>query len=287
MVRAGLATTLTAADSLFASSYGWSVTASPPGGNAVLNNASLKDASFLATVTGDYTVQLTVRSGSESDSRNLVLSVSSSFPDPASIQFAEVLNLFRKHLQDNDFHCVDCHTQGGIPNNPPIAYTDVDRNGDGVVDATDEAWLLEELRGRVNLTEIAASPLLRRPAGIHHGRAFNLTLPATGFMRFSELYHWIMNGMPGGGVYANAGADSTAAFSAPSTDIAVNRSTSFGATSYIWSIQSGLAGASIENADPSAGTATLQVQSAGAYVLQLQASDGALTDTDTRLIIVN
>jgi len=287
MVRAGLATTLTAADSLFASSYGWSVTASPPGGNAMISNAGLKDASFLATVTGDYTVQLTVKNGGESDSRNLVLSVSSSFPDPASIRFAEVLNLFRKHVQDNNFYCVDCHTQGGIPNIPPIAYTAIDRNGDGIVDATDEAWLLEELRGRVNLTEIAASPLLRRPAGIHHGRAFNLALPATGFTRFSELYHWIMNGMPGGGVYANAGADSTATLSAPSTDIVLNRSTSFGATSYIWSIQSGLAGASIENADPSAGTATLQVQSAGAYVLQLQASDGALTDTDTRLIIVN
>ena len=287
MVRAGLATTLTAADSLFALSYGWSVSASPPGGDAVLNNVGSKNAGFLATVTGDYTVRLTVGNGSQSDSRSLVLSVSSSFPDPASIQFADVLNLFRKLVQDNNKHCVDCHKPGGIPNNPPIAYTDMDRNGDGVVDATDEAWLLEELRGRVNLTEIAASPLLRRPTGIHHGKAFDLTKPATGFTRYSELYHWIMNGMPGGGVYANAGADSTATFSAPPTDIALNRSSSFGATSYVWSIQSGPAGASIEGADPSTGTATLRVQSAGLYVVQLRASDGAVTDTDTRQITVN
>jgi mono/diheme cytochrome c family protein len=287
MVRAAVATTLTAADSLFASSYSWSVTATPIGGNAVLSNAGNRDAGFVATVAGDYTVQLTVTNGSASDSKNLVVSVSSSFPDPASIRFADVLNLFRKTLQDNNLHCADCHTQGGVPNNPPIAYTDIDRNGDGVIDATDEAWLLEELRGRVNLREIAASPLLRRPTGYQHGRAFNLTLPATGLTHYSELYHWIMNGMPTGGVYANAGPDTVVTFSPSTTDIALDRTTSFGGTSYIWSIQSGPAGATIIGADTSIGTATLRVQGTGVYVVQLQASDGTLTDTATRQITVN
>jgi len=35
-------------------------------------------------------------------------------------------------------------------------------------DATDDAWFLKDLGGRVNLTEIDASPLLRKPSGNHH-----------------------------------------------------------------------------------------------------------------------
>ena len=42
-------------------------------------------------------------------------------------------------------------------------YNNLDRNGDGLVDATDETWLYNEVRGRINFTDIIASPLLLEP----------------------------------------------------------------------------------------------------------------------------
>jgi mono/diheme cytochrome c family protein len=199
MVRAGASATLSGADSLFATTYSWTIAASPPGGDAVIGNPGSQTASFLANVAGDYTVRLTVTNGAQSHSKAAVLTVSSTFPDPASIRYAQVLDMLRNIVNDNNLLCADCHLPGGRPNNPPInpsiAFTAIDRDGDGAVTATDEEWLLKELRGRVNLTEIGASPLLLRPTGSHHGRANNLALP-TGAARYSQLYHWIVNGMP-------------------------------------------------------------------------------------------
>lgn len=77
--------------------------------------------------------------------------------------------------------CTGCHvdpsnaspvnTYGvGFVGYPPIAYTDFDRNGSGgAPDAGDDYEFYKALRGRVNLTDFLASPLLRKPTGNHHG----------------------------------------------------------------------------------------------------------------------
>ena len=62
--------------------------------------------------------------------------------------------------------CTTCHMVGGPA---PVAFTDIDRNGDLVIgDATDDLWFYTEVRGLVNFTDVGASPLLRKPSGRHH-----------------------------------------------------------------------------------------------------------------------
>jgi hypothetical protein len=112
--------------------------------------------------------------------------------------------------------CSGCHTSGG---GPPIFYTESDRNGDGFIQTahgeTDDIWFYTELRGRINFTNIAASPLLRKPTGHHHGGGLVLnfadggtctapcggtTAYATKGAYYSAAYNmfvnWISNGAP-------------------------------------------------------------------------------------------
>ena len=292
MVRAGANATLSGANSLFATSYTWAVVASPGGGNATITNASSATATFLATTLGDYTVRLTVGNASASNSKNIVVTVDSSFPVPASIRFASVKNILRNVAYPGGA-CISCHVDGAATTTP-VAYTDIDRDGVGGVTATDDAWFYKEVTGRVNLTDIVDSPLLRKPTGNHHSGGSPIVLtgasPAAGLSDFSKVYYWILNGMPTGGVAANAGADSTNNVSfagAPvSADIPLTGALSAGANNLTWSIVSGPAGASIVNPNTGTGTATLRVQNVGVYVVQLDVTDGTATDTDTRQITV-
>jgi hypothetical protein len=203
MVKVDEYATLSGADSLFASSYSWTIVSSPPG-NVEIGNPGSRVTTFRANVVGDYKVLLTVSNGAQSHSKDVVLTVSSTFPEPASIRYAQVLSMLRDVANDiNDLRCAQCHRPQATPINPAIAFTAIDRNGDGAVNATDEEWLLKELRGRVNLTEIRASPLLLRPIGGHHVMTNNLNRDVTvnpkapmGLERYSQLYHWILNGTP-------------------------------------------------------------------------------------------
>ena len=75
----------------------------------------------------------------------------------------------------NPGSCLTCHTSNaqGIQR-PPVffglagANPDIDRNGDGIVNAADDALFYAEVRGRINFTDVGASALLRKPAGHHH-----------------------------------------------------------------------------------------------------------------------
>jgi hypothetical protein len=85
----------------------------------------------------------------------------------------------------------------------PVFYTNEDRNGDGAVgDATDDAWFHEELRGLVDFTDLAASPLLRKPAGHHHGGGGiggfdDRGDPGAPERASYDLFlNWILNGAP-------------------------------------------------------------------------------------------
>jgi len=296
MVRTSTAAPLSAANSLFASSYAWSVTGTPSGGSATINNPTSADASFIATLAGDYTVQLTVSDGTTSDTKTVTVTADDNFPDPATIKFAQVKNVLQKTST-----CTTCHTVTAVPqpaNTPPVWYADFDRNGDGTTDATDDAWLREAVLGRVNLTDVTASPLLRKPTGNHHAGLAPLDLgTVTGLRDYSILYDWILAGSPPGGVVANAGADSsnqvTFGGSPLAAAIALDGLQSVGTAgatlSYTWSIVSappdGPGGApSISGANSAA--ATLNVTNVGVYVVQLQVTDGTDTDTAQRVITV-
>lgn len=78
-------------------------------------------------------------------------------------------------LQDtNNMPCTGCHTDLSVGHtySPPIAYTNYDRNGDTSTNSSDDYEFYKALRGRVNLTEFVASPLLRRPTTLHHGAGY-------------------------------------------------------------------------------------------------------------------
>ena len=185
-------------------------------------------------------VHLTVSSRGQSHSKTVTVTVDNTFRVPATIKFAHV-----KDVLQNGSTCTTCHLPTAVVQpsaTPPIWFTNFDRNfSGGSADATDDDWFYSEILGRVNLTEIGSSPLLRKPSdpvgGNHHngGNLFDLA-SSGGLSNFSIIYNWILNGAPTGGVAANAGADSTnnLTFSgSPATDIvALNGNASIGATGF-------------------------------------------------------
>ena len=116
-------------------------------------------------------------------------------PAPNAVRFANV----KAVLQGT---CVQCHSPGGTLPSPPVYWSNVDRNGDGAVDATDELWLYNDVRGRINFTEIVASPLLRKPSGNHHGglrqAGFDTSLAPgeAGRANYDLFVNWILAGAP-------------------------------------------------------------------------------------------
>lgn len=200
------ATTLSGANSLYASSYAWSILSGPAGG-ATLTNATSAQATFTATVDGTYVVQLIVGEGTlQSAPVQLTIIVNNALtPAPATIRFADI----KAKLQS--LGCTGCHTTGTTTLTTaamtPLVYTDVDRNGDGVVDSgtpnsIDDLWLYTEVRGRINFSDIAASPLLRKPSNHHHAGGlqanFDSTLApgAAGRANYDLFLYWILNGAP-------------------------------------------------------------------------------------------
>jgi hypothetical protein len=314
MVRTGANAILTGEDSLFASSYSWSqVSSNPPGLNAIIAGPDSMIATFNAPAAGDYVVQLTVSNGPQSDTRSVTITARDDFPDAESIKFAHVKNVLQNLTyttsQVTAQKCVTCHVSPATSPTPPIFYNSFDRNGDSAVDPTDDDWFRKALQGRVNLTDIEASPLLRKPSGNHHRglMVFDVTDKSSsgGLASYSILYNWILAGTPAGGVAANAVVNSgnlgsavspvLLTFSGPpsgpyaSPAIPLDGTTSLGAiTSAAWRVfgPPGPLGTAAAIANPSAASTTLTLFDVGTYVVQLQVSDGASTDTIQRTIVV-
>jgi hypothetical protein len=90
-----------------------------------------------------------------------------SFPKPTT--FATVKAIIQN---TTTVGCTGCHNSFAASNtsySPPISYESYDRDGDTDIDADDDYEFYRALRGRVNLTDFLASPLLRKPTGNHHG----------------------------------------------------------------------------------------------------------------------
>lgn len=178
-------------ESLYAKTYRWTLV-SKDGAAPDVSIAWLADPStptnhgltsksptplFNATASGSYQLQLVAINGKRTSTpETLTLVVkddshfsgsiddAASYPKPADIRFSHV----KYRLQN--LTCTGCHVSGLVGGGgiPPIYYDDYDRDGDADVDATDDFWFYKELRGRINFTEIAASPLLQKPSGHHH-----------------------------------------------------------------------------------------------------------------------
>lgn len=191
------ATTLSAAGSLFSTTYSWSFVSGPA--TPQLSNTSSAQATFNASMDGTYVVQLVTgnAAGQQSAPAQLTLVVNNALtPVPSAIRFASHI---KPILQTG---CTGCHTAGG---GPPILFTDIDRNGDGISgDVTDDLWFYTEVRGRINFTDIAASPLLRKPSGQHHAggggtgtfAATTLAPGAAGRANYDVFLNWILDGAP-------------------------------------------------------------------------------------------
>lgn len=204
------ATVLSAAMSLFADSFQWSLVGNP-GGAASLSGATTAQPTFTAAVDGTYLVQLVASKGGASSLPSVLKIVVKTDPlvkAPADLRFADV----KAVLQTGVGGCTTCHQPNGNGVKiPPIWYSSIDRAGTGIGtedSATNDLWFYTELRGRINFTDIAASPLLRKPAGHHHGaNDFPGVTPRAGFNTSLEpgqagradydlILNWILNGAP-------------------------------------------------------------------------------------------
>ena len=115
-------------------------------------------------------------------------------PAPSTIRFSDIKNAVQT------LGCTGCHAPGGPP---PVFFANIDRNGDGIVgDATDDLWFYTELRGRINFTDIFASPLLRKPSGKHHGGGLRPGFDTSAIpgqaarVNYDLFLNWILNGAP-------------------------------------------------------------------------------------------
>ena len=302
MVRTGANARLYGGDSLFATTYSWKLDPATPG--ATITNPNSPTATFFSSFPGSFTVHLTVSDRGQSDSKAITVTANSAFRDPATIKFAHV-----KDVLQNGSTCTTCHLPNvpTLAQTPPIWYSNFDRNHDTLTDATDDSWLYSEIMGRVNLTEIGDSPLLRKPSepvgpsGSNHHKGGNLFVlsGAGGLSNYSIFYNWILNGAPAGGVVANwiATIVNPISFAGGAFGIPLSGSTSIGATNYSWSVVTntipphpngtppvGVA-PSITQPNPLLPGATLNVFDAGTYDVTLVISNG--TDTDQKTSTIN
>jgi mono/diheme cytochrome c family protein len=209
----GVATKLSAADSVNATSYLWEIVTSPVGSTPSLTNANIARPTFSTGATasdiGTYTIRLTVSDGSASSAPAiLTLYAAASLVDgssvvtvanPAAINFTQV----RSILQSGSYPCTGCHF-GPATDGPPIHYNDYDRVGIGGAatgaETPNRHQLYLDVRARVNFNDVVSSRILQRPSGNHHPGGLltnfdsSLAPGSAGRGAYDIFLHWILNG---------------------------------------------------------------------------------------------
>ena len=196
VVRQGT-TPLSASNSLFADTYAWSIVSGPKGG-AALTDANTAQPTFNATTDGTYVLSLVASNASAQSTRTLLTLVVNNAltPAPSAIRFSDI----KAALQDGT-ECQGCHNRV-TPLKAPIDFTNYDRDGDGAITPTDDAWFYAEVRSRINFQEIVASPLLQKPSAHHHfgglGPGFDTSLAPgqPGRAKYDLFLNWVLNGAP-------------------------------------------------------------------------------------------
>jgi hypothetical protein len=186
---------LDGSNSLYSSGYSWSLVSGTT--FAAVSNATSARATLTANTPGTYVVQLVTSNGSMQSApvQIRVVVTPTLSPAPSAVKFSHVKSVIQGT-------CVQCHSPTGTLPRPPVYWADVDRNGDGAIDATDELWLYTDVKGRVNFTELAASALLRKPSGNHHGGLLQLGFDTSkppgdpARVNYDLFVNWILNGAP-------------------------------------------------------------------------------------------
>jgi hypothetical protein len=195
-------TRLSASNSLFADTYTWSIVSGPNGAvpptGATLTNGNTAQPTFNGTTDGTYVISLVASNGAaRSAPKSVSLVVQNALTlDPSAIRFSDI----KAALQDGTA-CQGCHNRA-TPLKAPIDFTNYDRDGDGAITPTDDAWFYAEVRSRINFAEIATSALLLKPSGQHHfgglGPGFDARLVPgqPGRAKYDLFLNWILNGAP-------------------------------------------------------------------------------------------
>jgi hypothetical protein len=180
---------LRAADSLNADGFEWSLAPGSPA--ATLSGADTAEASFTASDDGPYEFRLVVRKGGQASApRSLKIFVQADLePAQDAVRLADV----KAALQDST--CANCH-RNDDPTTPFSLVTALP------APEIDDDSLHAALRSRINFTDIAASPLLRKPAGDHHGggsaaiTGFDTTLDPglPGRSNYDLILNWALGG---------------------------------------------------------------------------------------------
>ena len=185
--------TLNAAASQFYESVQWEIIDSVSGSAPSLSDATSLRPVFDTDLDGSYTLQLTAMQGSVTHTDTIELTVTGSYPDPASLRFTtDIVPLFSKVMSTSSA-CTDCHTdtspgspgiQGGSTTGAPVVYNDPDPEA-----------LYADVMSRVNLNAPHDSPLLRKPLGRHHGGAQVINiLNASDSRDYHTILTWITEG---------------------------------------------------------------------------------------------
>ncbi len=182
-------TKLSADQSLGAIDFQWAVVSGPNG--ASLTDDRSPTPTFTATQIGTYKVRLVASNGTAQSS---AASVTLKVEDPGrTATFSEVSAILLAS-------CGSCHRPGGS-GSPPVFFADTLANT--TVARTDIPALHAEVRSRVNFADIAASPLLRKPTGLHHSGGplpnFDDTKEVGRPERkdYDTFVAWILAGAPG------------------------------------------------------------------------------------------
>lgn len=190
-------TVLSGSDSLYATTYQWSIVSGPGGG--ALAGANTVSPTFTPGGLGTYVIQLVVGNGKVTSppATQQVVVVGAMSPEPAAIRFSDIKPVFV------NAGCTGCHAPGANLS-VPVWWTGQDRDAGGSVVTMDDTWFYHEVRGRINFTDVDASPILRKPSGYHHGGGaapqpgFNTSVPPGDPARanYDLFLNWILNGAP-------------------------------------------------------------------------------------------
>lgn len=225
---------LSASNSLYADTYEWSIVSMPALGDGTLSTSSGLQTNFNATVAGNYQIQLIASKGAQVSAPALLnIVVSNPWPAtitpisglaaipnpvPSAIRFTDIKTVLQRvNGASAPAACTKCHSTTPISPDmlPPVLYTNIDRNGDSLIDAADDLAFYNEVRGRIHPGDVKSSALLRHPAGYNHAGGvqdgFGLASSSVGVAgvtadqyppgdplrsAYDMFLNWILNGAP-------------------------------------------------------------------------------------------
>jgi mono/diheme cytochrome c family protein len=184
--------TLSAASSLFANTYTWSLITTPAGSTATIDDVN----SIRPTLTGDmdgvYTLQLIVGNGSvNSTAATLNITINDALTHSSALTFDTHIKPIIQGVAAPNTLCVTCHAENLAPVGPPPESLQP-----GVpLYYTDSAILYSEVLKRINFDKPELSPILLKPSGNHHFGNLQEGFGLTGdFSHYNTVLNWILAG---------------------------------------------------------------------------------------------